>query len=267
MLSRELREFAQNPDRYTWLSDEVERFADERLCIVQGTVWAGVSGVRVGAGEVAALVDEVRARVPAGKLTTWWLDPDARPADLHDRLLRLGLREPRDKGSLLHALACVEEPPAGPPDVTVTRVESFDEHREAVEVMWEAFRTPPERRELQRRHLRTEFDAARSAGVPVTFLARVDGRPAGLGRSIYSDRGVFLIAGGVLPAVRGRGVYKALVRARWDDAVARGTPALVTEALVDTSYPILKRVGFVEVCEIRRLEDVRQSTGTIAPAS
>jgi predicted GNAT superfamily acetyltransferase len=61
----------------------------------------------------------------------------------------------------------------------------------------------------------------------------------------------------VLEWARGRGAYRALVRARWDDAVARGTPALVTEALPDTSYPILKRVGFVDVCTIRRLEDVR----------
>lgn len=42
-----------------------------------------------------------------------------------------------------------------------------------------------------------------------------------------------------------------------DDAVARGTPALVTEALADTSYPILKRLGFEEVGTIRRLDDPR----------
>jgi hypothetical protein len=28
-------------------------------------------------------------------------------------------------------------------------------------------------------------------------------------------------------------------------------------AIADTSYPILKRVGFVEVCTIRRLQDPR----------
>ena len=68
---------------------------------------------------------------------------------------------------------------------------------------------------------------------------------------------MFLIAGCVAEWARGRGIYRALVRARWDDAVARGTPALVTEAKPDTSYPILKRVGFVEVCTIRRLDDPR----------
>jgi hypothetical protein len=157
----------------------------------------------------------------------------------------------------LHALACVEAPQPGPDDVHVRRIETLADYETAMEVMWEAFSTPPERIEQQRPHIHAEFEAHRAAGVPVSFLAELDGRPAGLGRSIYSDRGVFLIAGAVLPWARGRGVYRSLVRARWDDAVARGTPALVTEALPDTSYPILKRLGFLDVCEIRRLEDPR----------
>ena len=59
-----LREFAQNPDRYTWISSDVDRFADERVCVIQGSVWAGVSGVRVGEDDVEALLLEVRERVP-----------------------------------------------------------------------------------------------------------------------------------------------------------------------------------------------------------
>jgi hypothetical protein len=252
-----LRQFAQNPDRYTMISADVHRFADERVCVIQGNTWAGVSGVRIEPDEVEALVAEVRERVAPEKALAWWLDPDTKPPDLHERLLALGLREPRDRGSLLHSLACVEEPPPGPADVHVTRVETFEDHLVATELMWDSFDASGERREQQRKHLRAEFVAARDAGVPVTFLAHVEGRPAGVGRSVYSDRGVFLIAGSVAIWARGRGVYRGLVRARWDDAVARGTPALVTEALPDTSYPILKRVGFVDVCTIRRLEDVR----------
>jgi len=45
------------------------------------------------------------------------------------------------------------------------------------------------------------------------------------------------------------------VHARWQYAVQRGTPALVTHAMPKTSYPILRRLGFDEVCRIRRLED------------
>jgi hypothetical protein len=252
-----LREYAQNPDRYTWISSDVDRFMDERVCVIQGNTWAGVSGVRVREEDVEGLLAEVRERVSPEKALVWWLDADTQPSDLHERLVALGLREPRDRGTLLHALACVHEPPPGSADVDVRRVETFEEHVTATELMWDAFATRADRRASQQKHLRAEFEASRDAGVPVTFLAYLDGRPAGLGRSIYSDRGVFLIAGSVLEWARGRGVYRSLVRARWDDAVARGTPALVTEALPDTSYPILKRIGFVEVGTIRRLEDVR----------
>ena len=45
-----------------------------------------------------------------------------------------------------------------------------------------------------------------------------------------------------------------LVAARWRDAVERGTPLLVTQA-GRMSQPILERVGFRRVCEIRILLD------------
>jgi GNAT superfamily N-acetyltransferase len=257
VLTPEIRAFAQVPDRFTRMSADVARDDDGRRCIVQGSVWAGVAGVRVGADEVEALVEEVRSLVPREKLLTWWIDADAQPADLEDRLRALGLREPEDGGYLLHALACVTEPAAGPPDVEVRKVETFEDYVEAVAVMWDAFETPPERREQQRPHLRDEFEAQRAAGTPGTFVAFVDGEPAGVGRSVYAEQGSFCIAGAVLPRFRGRGVYRSLVRARWDDAVERGTPALVTEAIEDTSYPILLRLGFREVSVTRRLEDRR----------
>ena len=103
--------------------------------------------------------------------------------------------------------------------------------------------------------MRETFDASQAAGIPVTFLAEIDGRPAATAMSVPSPRGVFLIGGCTAPWARGRGLYRALVRARWEDAVRRGTPALVTQAKPDTSLPILLRLGFVEVCRIRRLED------------
>ena len=219
--------------------------------------WASVSGVRVEAGDVEALLREVRGRVPADVATTWWLGPSARPHDLEQRLRALGLTDPADGVASVHALATVAEPRPGPPEVRVRRVETLDDFLAASELMWEAFGTPPERRERERARLAESFEATRSAGTPLTFAAELDGGLAGVGRSIPGDRGVFLIAGAVAEWARGRGVYLALVRARWEDAVARGTPALVTEAVADTSYPILKRLGFVDVCTIRRLEDPR----------
>jgi len=250
------RAFAFCPDRYTRLPSDVERFDDGRACVVQGTVWAAVSAVRAEPAEVEELVETVRSLVPAEKHTVWWIDPDARPTDLHERLVALGFAAPEDTVAELVALACTGEPPAGPPDVDVRLVESLDDFRTAQELSWRAFETPPARRQTDEQ-LRTEFEAARDAGVPATFLAFVDGRPAGTARSVYSDRGVFLIGGAVEEWARGRGSYRSLVRARWDDALLRGTPALVTEANPATSYPILKRLGFVDVGPMRRLEDPR----------
>jgi hypothetical protein len=58
----------------------------------------------------------------------------------------------------------------------------------------------------------------------------------------------------VLPAYCGRRIYRALVRARWDEAVRRRAPILVTQAGA-LSRPILKRVGFKTIGAIQKLED------------
>jgi len=54
--------------------------------------------------------------------------------------------------------------------------------------------------------------------------------------------------------VAARGAYRALVRARWDDAVAAGTPVLVTQAS-GLSRPILERLGFRAVGPVVELID------------
>jgi GNAT superfamily N-acetyltransferase len=86
------------------------------------------------------------------------------------------------------------------------------------------------------------------------FVALVDGRVVGSAGASYTDAGLYLGGGNVAKAARGRGVYRALVRARWDVAVARGTPALVVQA-GQMSRPILERLGFRTVCTIRLFGD------------
>ena len=63
-----------------------------------------------------------------------------------------------------------------------------------------------------------------------------------------------MIGGGVVPQARGRGVYRELVQARWDDAVAAGTPALCTQA-GRMSRPVLEPLGFQAVAEQEVLLD------------
>ena len=88
----------------------------------------------------------------------------------------------------------------------------------------------------------------------VTYLASIDGRPVGRATGAFSAYGVTLFGGATLPEARGRGVYRALVHARLEDAAARGTPVAVTQAGRE-SRPILERLGFREVCRIRILID------------
>jgi GNAT superfamily N-acetyltransferase len=249
VLSEALREFAETPDRFTDVSPDVERYADERVCIVQGLTWAAVSDVHTD--DVETLVAEARERVPADKRPVWWLGPSCEPSDLYERLEALGFRTPADRASWLYAMASATPPPAAP-GIDVRAVETYEDFLIATEVAWEAFAISEERRERERPHLRAMF-----RGAPRGFMAYVDGEAVGVGRSVYSERGVFLIGGAVLEHARGRGVYRALVSARWDDAVARGTPGMIVEAMPDTSYPVLKRIGFEEVCIVRRLEDPR----------
>lgn len=256
-MNSSLREYAEEPDRFGLIVEDssVSRFDDGRVCIVQGATWAAVSAVRVADDEVGALVAQVRELVSSEKRCTWWLAPSSRPADLPERLLEHGFVAA--DVPMVHALALDRPPPPMPAGIEVREVKTFDDFFASREVQWDAFAVDSKRREQQRVHFRSEFEESIELGVPVGFLAMLDGRPAATGLAVPSERGAFLIAGSTAPWARRRGLYRALVRARWDYAVARGTPALVTQAVPGTSYPILKGLGFVEVCTVRRLDDTR----------
>ena len=75
------------------------------------------------------------------------------------------------------------------------------------------------------------------------FAAYENGQPVGFGRAIDMRAGVALMGGDVAPSARRRGVYRALVHARWEHAVARGTPLLVVQA-GHMSAPVLTGLGF-----------------------
>jgi hypothetical protein len=137
-----------------------------------------------------------------------------------------------------------DPPPPAPPDIEVRRVTTDDEYFEAERIAAIAFgmKGPPKRRVY-------EPDPSNTI-----YLAYLDGVPVARGSAAFGERGATLFGGSTLPEARGRGAYRALVAARWQDAVARGTPALVTQAS-PMSRPILAGLGFREVCEIRILID------------
>ena len=228
-------------------------FDDGRVCVTPGPDWASVSAPNVAEEEVEALLAETRSLIPAEKLTTWWIGPSARPLESSPASRRSAFRSrmtvsrsssrscaPRSRRRFQPGSRCAASRPtatSSPP----ARCNGMPSRRRRIDASSSGpacARTSTSRcsrrarriRRLPRRSSRGECD--------------VD----------PSSRGVFLIAGAVAPWARGRGLYRALVRARWDDAVERGTPALITQANPKTSYPILRRLGFEETVRFAALK-------------
>ncbi len=175
----------------------------------------------------------------------WWIGSSATPNDLVERLLALGLTY--DERAV--AMACLSPPPEPATGVTARRVETREEYSAAHAIAFEAFGTPEEERRRWREIEAERWEAEQADPSAFTYIAFDDADPIGAGRTIMQPPGVLCIGGSVLEHARGRGAYRALVRARWDDAVAAGTPALVVQA-GDMSRPILERSGFLPVAEI-----------------
>jgi ribosomal protein S18 acetylase RimI-like enzyme len=219
---------------------------------IAGTRSATIHRVRLG--DVAAAVGWSRAESQrrGHRELTWWVGDSATPADILVELPALGvvvdIEEP-----VLTGMTATSPPPAAE-GVEVRRVETLDDYLAALEVDWEAWQTPDGER-AERRLLEAErFEATDGSGVVHHFSAFVNGRRVGFGRAIHMDTAVALFGGSVLPEARGRGVYRALVRARWEHAVARGTPILVVQAGA-MSAPVLRGLGFEPHNEIHLMVD------------
>jgi GNAT superfamily N-acetyltransferase len=80
------------------------------------------------------------------------------------------------------------------------------------------------------------------------WVAEVDGAPVGAGRlePVAGSAVAGLWGGVVLPAWRGRGLYRALTAARARSALAQGKTLLHSDS-TESSRPILERAGLVTV--------------------
>jgi GNAT superfamily N-acetyltransferase len=168
----------------------------------------------------------------------WWVGWSASPVDLAGQLVGLGF-VPDDEEATLTGMSIDYEPPAAP-GIDVRRIETLEEQLAALEVDWDVWNLPEAERASRRDYEHERFDPN---GTVHHFAVYEDDRPVGFGRAIDMDAGVALMGGAVLPAARGRGVYRALVHARWLHAVARETPLLVVQA-GRMSSPVLTGLGF-----------------------
>lgn len=246
-----LVELAENANTYTPLGPTDERVVDDRYVLWMGRGdepgWNVAQRFRFKPDELTEIREEIHAHLRAKGRTacTWEIGTHATPEDLVDRLLELGLVDD-EPTPLAVGMVLTEAPAQAPPDVEVRRATTGAEHFASARIAAVAFGGP----------IPTEVRADHEPDPDnVVYLAYVDGEPVARASASYFEHAVALFGGSTLPEARGRGAYRALVAARWEDAVARGTPTLVTQAS-PMSRPILRQLGFRELCEIRILLDV-----------
>ena len=246
-----LREIAEYPNSFGPLGPHDERIDTGRytLCMGPGLGWNTVQRQRFTVDEVDDVVAEVRAALrERGRKKTQWEVGSSAPPGLVDALLERGIAP--DDPSYAVALVLSREPPSAPEGLVARRVETLEEYEAANAVQWEAFDATDEDVAENRAQLPERWRDTPN----VMHAVWLDGEIVSAGTSAPTEHGLLLYGGATLPRARGRGAYRALLRARWDEAVARSTPALITQG-GPMSRPILERVGFERVGEVHMLMD------------
>jgi hypothetical protein len=259
-ISDAIRGFAEEPDCFV-----AEPLAPARriqtatftLALSPSRTMSAVSGARTSARDLDGTLAEVRrlARQAGCARMAWNVGPSSRPTGLTEMLIERGFvpatRPPLEPEAT--AMALVHAPPAPPEGVEARRVRDLDEYLQTWRIAFETFNA-------------SEEDAAGWLAVApelwkqqdwvdrFTYVALIDERPVGFAFALAGPCGLLLGGSGVLAGVRGHGAYRALLAARWIDAVRLGKPALVIQAGA-MSRPILERSGFESLCRIDVLED------------
>jgi len=261
VIPEEIRRYAEDPNAAgDDLPPPLKRVVTDGYVLWLGAVpsLTSVSRLRLAPEDVAETLTRVRELVAehGHRNATWWVGSSATPADLVDRLVAHGPLPDDRPGYEAHAtaMATVTAPPPAPAGIVARRVETWEEYEASIGVTAAGFGMPETELEEWRAVARERWDAEQAGHAVRTYLAWLGADPVAVGRMLPGPCAGFLIGGTTVPAARGRGAYRALVRARWEDAVAAGTPALVTQA-GKTSRPILERLGFEPVAEIEVLLD------------
>jgi len=210
--------------------------------------------VRFDAEHVAERVDAVREwfREHGRAEFVWWVGTSATPCDVEDRLLELGASPYGDDPVVVSMVAT--DPPPAVEGIEVRRVERVEDFALAREIAWTAADFTEQQLAEARATIDERWAERRRLGNHSVYLAYVDGEPVASGDTTHLPFAGFLSGASTRPDYRGRGAFRALVRARWDEAVRRGTPALVVGA-GRMSLPILERIGFTAVAEQHLLLD------------
>jgi GNAT superfamily N-acetyltransferase len=253
-----LEELAEDIEALLPLPDSAER-VELPDCVLVAWPWiappaAAVHRLRFVDDAVEQRIADVRAwfRERGRERFTWWVGDSATPQNLAERLQSAGA-EPWEDEPLIATMLTTEPPPTVD-GVQVVLATTYEQFALAQEISWEAMGRPEEQRVQGRDRLEARWQECRRQAEEATFLALIDGRPVASGSMLFCPFAGFLSGAATLPDARGQGVFRALVRARWEEAERRGTPSLIVGAGA-MSRPILERIGFRVVAETQVLVD------------
>ena len=253
-----LLELAEEPGVWTPPGLETEVVDGDGYRVVVRGRSGTVERIRLGRDQdVARALEETRqlARERGLERMVWWTGELSTPDGLAEHLTELGLTPDPETPAL--TTVAITSPPRGraaEPEVEVRRVTTPDVFLSALEVDWEVWGLDADARQRRRTWARGHWEALAGDPRMEHYLALVEGEPAGFARVVFSAWAGVLMGASTLARKRRRGVYTALVQARWEDAVARGAPRLTTAA-GPMSTPILERLGFERIGGVRLVRD------------
>ena len=242
---------------WSWVPDEARVHRTDELVVIAYPDYASKPTVAQSLGsdcDPDALVDEAHDAARAlGRARVWWVVTGSRrPEGLVEELLSRGGEVVQRMDVLALPLADGLPDLAVPEAVTTRRVSDVVSLREALEVSRAAFDEPPVTDEMVADHLAEVVAtiASRSGG---RVVSSVEGRAASTGGFSLAGEVARLWGGGTRPELRGRGAYRAALAARLHLAVEMGATLALTHGRVDSSSPILQRLGFVRHGEQRQI--------------
>lgn len=191
-------------------------------------------------------IDYFRAR---NEPFEWKLFSYDRPQDLAERLTLHGLKEAEPESLMVASVENFNYESSLPSNVSLSKIDNEKELRSVLETVNEN-ESNPEHLEALLQSLLTHLREARDTiGI---FGAYWDGKPASIGWAFCTPPSRFcgLFGGTTLSKYRGKGLYKALVQVRAEEARKKGFSYLFVDA-GPMSQPILEKLGFRELCKMQ----------------
>ena len=177
-----------------------------------------------------------------GEKLIWRVYEHDKPAELSDCLAEEGFEAEQPGTLMIFDLANQIPAPVGP-DIEIRRVTTIEDLHGFIAASEVAFD-----------HEQSMWLAAFSSRLEdpdlALYVALVSGKPVAAARlELGSSNFGLLFGGGVSPAYRRQGLYRALIAARANEAKRWGCSYLATDAR-ETSRPILQNLGFISAaCE------------------